>query len=732
MATAEETLKGLRFGDSDQLTGSYMALAVLDLLINAGYLQRPILDTDRGILRAVGGLDATAYDTLTVRNEFGLFVTDLARGGQWFESADYNLGTPQLAYLGARAIQILTGRDCFPELTAFRKLHARFLMNEVTNDLRDSHQWGDEEHPHDLAWHARDDLYMMVAELLETADNEPTLAAAMRGFYADVMHENLHTFTPGGSPLYARTFYFAHPAAPVASTAAWQQVAGTLFVTPGTGHVYGRSNWDKWGRSWHLHSTRWDKIAVDHMMPIATDLRVHQDGKWVLNHPLLYIPDAWYHNQTVLERWGGSSEYGEIVASAQLAGEMTYAAATNAGAPSLWAFLMPVDISENTRSVFDPQTSDLLLLIIDRVHATDPRDRPGWEAAFLYPTNVDGLKAMPAMQDQRWHTPIPPVVETTPLGKVMKWTDGGQPVQLLQFMPPFFFQEVIDEKLVPFSGYISDTEKKTCISQQLPLSPGASFNLQVSILSAGQPMQVVKLPTTGAAVIAIQLGLPTKTVSIVASAQVGPVLEAIDDGTGHNKHDAALRRQQVRDGRLIKEPFTVSLPTAGRVFCADLDPALAWEANGGGIIQVDDLYYFDAAAGVVEIKALGAAPIPLPEPEPEPVPIPLPTPPETTPPAAVHPRVTITSWSTAVFQTRGVVNFELFVPEGRQAVEVAVTLRNPGGTDTITTIKGTDLSDVSAMLLPKVGPGTYLLFVKITDSLGSVDQSVKRREVTVS
>src|SRR5207248_8323689 len=56
---SEKTLKGQRFGDSDQIIGAYFQLAAMDQVAGTNYLSRSVTDLDTGEIKSVGGLYST-------------------------------------------------------------------------------------------------------------------------------------------------------------------------------------------------------------------------------------------------------------------------------------------------------------------------------------------------------------------------------------------------------------------------------------------------------------------------------------------------------------------------------------------------------------------------------------------------------------------------------------------------------------------------------------------------
>src|SRR6185295_19091521 len=85
----------------------------------------------------VGGLDATGTDRTTLRNTIAQYVSQMAEGGEWIESSEYNLGTVRLLLMGAEGVRTATGEDHFPEVTKFLTRAALRPIYFITPDRKD-------------------------------------------------------------------------------------------------------------------------------------------------------------------------------------------------------------------------------------------------------------------------------------------------------------------------------------------------------------------------------------------------------------------------------------------------------------------------------------------------------------------------------------------------------------------------------------------------------------------
>ncbi len=151
---------GFRMADSDQTIGQYYMLALTDLFLadkqptaflqdyNHAAWSAPI---DRNV--PVGGLDSAGDDYLSIRDRIRQLVVDYATGGEGYVSSEYNFSSDLgLLMLGSQAVQTATGQDHFPEITALLPQLAAQAPYDLTPDLKQRVQWGDDEHPRDPQW----------------------------------------------------------------------------------------------------------------------------------------------------------------------------------------------------------------------------------------------------------------------------------------------------------------------------------------------------------------------------------------------------------------------------------------------------------------------------------------------------------------------------------------------------------------------------------------------------
>ena len=358
--TVESAIKGVRFGDSDQMVGTYFLFALHDLNFGTNYLSRPIANTDRGVVRTVGGLTATGADLTSMRNAIALYAR-MGEGGIFIEGTDYNWGTLELLYMGVDAVRTATGVDHFPEVTAFRAQHAKFLRHELLPGMLNAFRFGDIENTGILLHHV-DHLMMNVAN--QVPDQ------GLRSLHADLTKASGRSTNPeGGSgwPLYPRFFYANSP---YVAARDWRADAPLLHVAKGMGHVFARTGWAPTDRALHFWSQNMEHpVHVDHWNTINGDLQFFRGGKLVIDHPLAYSNPPSNHN-VLLVGGGASYERGGILGDPIYeAGKRLRVSGYNAG-PSPLADGCAFETRRTVEWLMD--SADDVIVVIDHVVSNCP------------------------------------------------------------------------------------------------------------------------------------------------------------------------------------------------------------------------------------------------------------------------------------------------------------------------------------------------------------------------
>lgn len=123
----DPTRHGTRIGDSDEVVGHYLGIKAMLKVLEKEEPERCAAIAANPQLAAW-------------REEIKRYCR-IAKGGEWVESNEYNLGTKQLLALYV----FIMGKDEFPEITAFLKESAIQQRWQITPDFKSSTQWGDEQ-----------------------------------------------------------------------------------------------------------------------------------------------------------------------------------------------------------------------------------------------------------------------------------------------------------------------------------------------------------------------------------------------------------------------------------------------------------------------------------------------------------------------------------------------------------------------------------------------------------
>jgi len=271
---------GMHTNDSDAMVGYYFGLAAADLATqgmpgHVAWLSQ--IQTGGPGTLPVGGLNATGTNRNTARNTIAQYAELLARGGQWIEGSDYDLGTLQLLLLGYEAVrQAVDGSpDPFPEIRQFAQDAIRFNIAIITNDLNQAVQWGDEEHPRDF----RGRLYKRVGvlSLLAGATVGTSEAGSALGMTDALIQRYGLSGYLSADPLYGRFYFTYDPYAPRGSTA-----PPTTYFAEARGHVIARA-----GNSMASIMMA-PRALVDHELEYLSNFQLYRNGEWAVTNPLGY------------------------------------------------------------------------------------------------------------------------------------------------------------------------------------------------------------------------------------------------------------------------------------------------------------------------------------------------------------------------------------------------------------------------------------------------------------
>ncbi|HZU34503.1 MAG TPA: hypothetical protein VFA18_01270, partial [Gemmataceae bacterium] len=374
-------LSDFRLGDTDQTISQYFGLAMVDIATQ-GYSRMAgtwLNQTATGRLAIpMGGLVATAADRSTARNAIAQYV-QMAAGGVWVESSQYNLNTLQLLTLGVEAIDSATGQDYFPEVTQFLKQAALAEMYEMAPTLTASYQWGDNEHPRGTQLPKRMGLLGMLAGVTQ---NDPSVGPYINQFVQNLVNKLGYQGWQSAAPMYPWMFYVYNPNA---AKADWTQALPAGYFASGRGTLYFHNGWS--ANSSFFGAQFMPPSNADHQISAFGDFQLYSQGGWAVTHPIGYgsTADSGLAGNDMLIA-GFSSMQDRHVDAQQFGpnGSYAYVSGTTKGSNYAGGYYNPPPafLQEWTRSLFylpsangGPDT----VIVFDRVNATDPRNLPGFD-----------------------------------------------------------------------------------------------------------------------------------------------------------------------------------------------------------------------------------------------------------------------------------------------------------------------------------------------------------------
>jgi hypothetical protein len=443
----------VRPSDTDQTVGSYFGFAFLALATGD---HNPTA-VDLFSREFVGGLEATAMNRATMRNAIRQYVTELAAGGEWMESSDYNLGTMRLLAVGAEGVRTASGVDHFPEVTAYVQAAALRQIHMLTPDLRSSVQWGDEESPRTIAnslfaWQATNGVLAGLTQ--RDAGSGPYIQQLVYDLADQYGISGYLSSEPS-----ARFFLLFNP---YARTAALSALPLARFSS-GQGMLTVRDGWADASTLVSVHMPQ-QQSAVDHQVSYFGDFQMYRKGAWVVTHPTSYAGPSLRGDGTnamIIGSFSSMAQYKRITAF-EHGGAFTYIAGTTGGRKSAESSYdpPPTFLHEWTRSIVylpsQDQRSDTLV-VYDRTHARHPKELPRFERyRRSNPDEQSAILDMPALKQWVIHMPTDPVLAAD----AISWpAPNGQEVKVSTLLPAGQRRVVHDEKEL-WVGRVSDAEKK--------------------------------------------------------------------------------------------------------------------------------------------------------------------------------------------------------------------------------------------------------------------------------
>lgn len=583
--------------DSDQVTGEYLFVALWYALTGT---YNPTVATIWGHSWTGGYTSTYASGTLptTARDAISYYI-DMAGGGEWIETDEYNLNTVKYL-LATKAIEDVSGSDLFPEVTAWYPDHAARIAHQLTPDLREAFKWGTSEKLLDPMWYYRIEVMMaaigraptstggkrlqgLLAELVNKygACGAGCLDPVDRGFYVyDPYSEALpYTDTPNGDLADWGIFNYR---------TGWTDTdsfLGAVFIGP---------------------------YRVDHQPRQTGSFRLYKNREWIFNYGHSYsgvTDDARGSNGLTIDGlpaflYGPGNDYSKVQASKfDAVNGFAYVTGTAGGSVFNKALYAPPNIyfHEHTRS----------LVYIPELQAIVVHDRTNGDAPIHTSSTPTNLKTWIDSRTHRKelyvHMPVSPTVDDT----TITWPltiNGTAKVFVLKPTTPVFVTE--NESSVYVSGYygLGDmyaSEKKW----HTIVSPNSNNKwdtfLTVWTHYTGTPLTVVNATTTGDVDAGVLSNGSMNRVCVFNSLQGADLQQPT--GSGYRTFPTTANHALLDSVRKKNSSYQVVWSSGGlptKVLLFDLDPTILWtySLNSGA---PQDLTIASDGIGVIDTALTG-------------------------------------------------------------------------------------------------------------------------------
>jgi hypothetical protein len=433
----------IRTSDTDQTVGSYFGFAFLALATGD---HNPTAD-ELFASSFIGGLNPTAPGRMTLRNAIKEYVSELAAGGEWMESSDYNLGTVRLLAIGAEGVRTATGVDHFPEITAYLRDAALRQIYMMTPDRRSSVQWGDEQSPRQVAgrlfsWQTTNGVLAGLTQ--DDVESGPYIQRLVFDLADQYGMSGYLSSEP-----WARFFLFFNP---YARTAAPTATLPLSRFSPGQGMLVVRDGWSDTSTLVAIHMPT-KHGSVDHQVSYFGDFQIYRKGTWALTHPISYGGPSSRGdgaNAMIIGSFSSMAQFKRVTAYEHGAGgTFTYISGTTGGQKSAEGAYdpPPTFLHEWTRSIVYLPSSDQRsdsLIVYDRTNAQNPKELPKFARyRRASPDEQSAILDMPALKQWVIHAPVDPMLSN----EGMSWTlPDGQHVSVDTLLPQPQRRLVYDER----------------------------------------------------------------------------------------------------------------------------------------------------------------------------------------------------------------------------------------------------------------------------------------------
>lgn len=456
LAEGAQYTRGTRIGDTDEMHGHYgglVALHYLNVPENTRYLNllnQRVVAEQIGADYPVGGIDATAVDTTTLRNAIDYYATSFAPGGVWYESSEYNAGTSQLVML-LYEVARRAGTGKLPLLLGHLKDAAQAAWYTLVSGNLDKLYWGDEENPREFTgrvWEMWEYFAMLPPYAIEAG--RPDIAAVCSQFVEELGVQ--YRTTIAGAPQYIADAFFKYN--PYLTTAALPTTMSAHYAS-GMGHLYVR------GPTSHFWCFG-DRVrdTIDHWSFLATSYQVYRNGNWAVTYPIIYagltaqaanalqfagLSTHMMENRQVVRQESGADWH-----------SLTY---RNWGRPYTYGnfdYLPGVFVNDwERRYVYFREQGLDIVVIRDVSDAISPTAAPNY--SFYSSGDKAAIAAAPAIKVNRQHTNVPATLEAGGFS----WTAAnGELVRVRTLLPASISRRLVAHTINDFGGYADAYEIK--------------------------------------------------------------------------------------------------------------------------------------------------------------------------------------------------------------------------------------------------------------------------------
>ncbi|HZT42290.1 MAG TPA: hypothetical protein VFA07_08870 [Chthonomonadaceae bacterium] len=582
-------------GNANGAIGTYLGLCLWSLISAPDNpAAASLLDgtfKDSGAVKPFGGLDyqPSLGPRGSARNAIRDYVAQSfppgSPSGCWLEGTQYINAAllPLLIY--TQAIDQITGKDHFPEVTAALPRIGRSIIGKLTNDLTAEFQFGDNEHPH----------------ALNIAETLPTVTILARQLEGTPEGAHLQFLINSWGKLYGykgyacRMYLCMDPFAPA------EDFRNETHPLNGSGLSVWRSGWSTTEDS--IFGVNTDPASlVNHTQEdeVFRSFQLWRKGEWALAHPISYggmgcFPDG---NNTVVA--GGLGVMWQHGATAWEDGpDYCYQRSETAGPRYPAKYFRQPDpyISEQTGSVLyvhgTNKTADIVI-VADRVNATNPMNNPGWSGPRNRWRPKDAARIVAAETSQtpygplQWilHMPVSPTVQNG----TIQWDVGSQHVLSQELIPSpakTAFSTINEaatdnqgDYLYFAYGHIDPRERKWQVRETW--ADGQPWHFLLHAIAVYDGSGAPSIRAVGGNGVSGALVQPAGEKAVLALFSSDPA------------------------SRLVRHKVTVPFTSAGdhtEVFLADLDTAHAWSAvlDGGSPVTIKP-----GSGGIYRLSVSGA------------------------------------------------------------------------------------------------------------------------------